>query len=192
MRALTPATAGLLADSLPSQVSHLHYTYLLNVPSPTTCCVHPGHILLRRCPGAKSSQNFTTPTQARRSQPAESRSSSYGPSFPSSLLPTEPRGLRSWNSVPGGATRAGTSTPPIRALDGAHRGRDGRMTTPPSEPYERISRIRLSSWWLPAMGLDKGEMRLFEREETHFLEVSIWPAVVIQPSRYALSFASLA
>ena len=49
------------------------------------------------------------------------------------------------------------------ALSGAHRGRDEGRFAPPSEPNGRISRVRLSSWWLTFKKIDKPRSELVLR-----------------------------
>jgi hypothetical protein len=85
MKALTPARRHRDGRASPLTASHLP-----NVPPPTTGCARsplsPPHQRDRLLPG------FAMNELARRTHPAESSSSSYGPPVRLRLLPTPPRG----------------------------------------------------------------------------------------------------
>src|SRR5262245_9548286 len=53
------------------------------------------------------------------------------------------------------------------------------LASPPSEPYVRFSRIRLSSWWFPHRGLSRGLPSCVKREQPGLGEEGVGPALVI-------------
>lgn len=122
------------------------HPHVLDVPPPTTRTT--------RSPLSQPNQRdpllpdfaFSQPAR-RRSTPNRVRLLRTASSPPVALHPASLR--RSYLQLRGlGIPRHGLPPCCVSALAGAHRGREG-LASPPSEPYVRFSRIRLSSWWCP-------------------------------------------